>query len=330
MQVDGYSFMAAAVAKFYHTVYVAGWFRHDQDQLVSAKLIGPGIIAQHGAIGLPHPSVDPESVPGRGFQLQCLRDTDQFCDDLAIIFETKSGRRLESNLIALSAERLAQSTTAHLYHRFQDALAGMERPLVIDIGGRDRSDFDRSQHFPAATYRVVDILPGANVDIVADAHELSSHVAHDSADAVISTATFEHLLMPWKAIVEINRVLKPGGLLCVITHQTLGLHDMPWDFWRYSADAWDGLLNRFTGFEIVERALSQEQYVIPFFYRDAMAIAEQSAGFDFTGVIARKTGLALVDWPVPLGDVIASRYPATIDATARAPGTRRRPRSRMP
>lgn len=327
MHIDGYTFMADTVAKFHRSVYVTGWFRHGRDRLAAASVIGPGIVAQHGEIGLPHHSVDPGSRPGRGFRLQCLRDSDQFADDLGIRFITASGRQIEVSLLELSAERLAQSSTAHLYHQFQDAIAGMDRPLVIDIGGRDRSDFDRSQHFPNATYRVVDVLPGDNVDIVADAHELSSHVPGESADAVISTATFEHLLMPWKAIVEINRVLKPGGLLCIVTHQTLGLHDMPWDFWRYSADTWDGLLNRYTGFEIVTRSLSQEQFVIPFFYRPEMDIAEQSAGFEFTGVIARKSGHALVDWPVPLADVIASRYPVTVDSAARAARTRRGTRS---
>jgi hypothetical protein len=140
---------------------------------------------------------------------------------------------------------------------------------------------------------------------------------------VIAAATFEHLLMPWKAVVEINRVLKPNGLVCLISHQTLGLHDMPWDFWRFSGDSWDGLLNGYTGFEIVERAMAQEQFVIPFFYRPAMDIAEKSAGFEFSGVIARKTGPPLVDWPVPLHDIIATRYP-TDDGAGQKPRRQRR------
>jgi hypothetical protein len=62
--------------------------------------------------------------------------------------------------------------------------------------------------------------------------------------------------MPWKAVVEINQVLKPGGLLCIMTHQTVGMHDLPSDFWRISGDAWQSLLNVYTGFEIVIHAMS--------------------------------------------------------------------------
>ena len=313
MHVDGYTFMADTVAKFHHSVYVTGWFRHDHDGLASASMIGPGIVAQVARVGLVHPSVEPEVLPGRAFTLQAVREETTFPDDLGIAFVTHAGRRIEANLLALSAERLAQSATARLYHQFIDMVMGMDRPRVIDIGGRNRSDYDRGRDFPGTSYVVVDILPGENVDIVADAHALSDHLAPESADAVIAAATFEHLLMPWKAVVEINRVLKPGGIACVISHQTLGLHDMPWDFWRFSADAWDALFNRYTGFEILERAMAQEQFVIPFFYRHAMDIAEKSAGFEFSGVIARKIGPARVDWPVPLAEIISTRYPTDGD-----------------
>ncbi|WP_373690468.1 methyltransferase domain-containing protein [Sphingobium sp. DEHP117] len=59
-----------------------------------------------------------------------------------------------------------------------------------------------------------------------------------SFDAVYSVSVFEHLLMPWKVALEMNRVLRMGGIAYIHTHQTLGLHDMPWDFWRFSDTSW--------------------------------------------------------------------------------------------
>lgn len=324
MLVDDAAFAADVVARFHQTIFVSGWFYHALDPLETVELLGPGILAQSATTGLAHPHVALPDGSGAGFRVQCLRDADSDPGDLAIAFRSRSGSAFRVSLLDLVHERLAESTTTALYHRFRAALARLSRPTIVDVGGRDRSDFDRRHDFPGAEYIVVDVLPGANVDIVGDAHELSRVVAPESADAVIAVATFEHLLMPWKATVEINRVLKPGGLVCIVTHQTLALHDMPWDFWRLSADAWDGLLNAFTGFEIVERAQSREQFVIPYLYHPAKWDAEQAAGFELIGVIARKCGPARVDWPVPLSEVIATRYP-TDGAPER---TRRRRRGR--
>lgn len=315
MQVDGYSFMADAVAKFHRSVYICGWFRHEKDRLVAVSLVGAGLLAQDGEVGLRHSSVEPDATPGKGFRLQCLRSEDHFEDGIEIVFHTASGRAVTAPLLELAQERAAQSTTARLYHRFLVEIARMYRPLVIDLGGRARSGNQRASDFPGARFVVADILGGSNVDVVADAHQLSRHVAPGSVDAVISVATFEHLAMPWKAAVEINRVLRSGGLACLISHHTIGLHDMPCDYWRFSADAWDALLNRHTGMEIVDRSLSDAQFIIPFFYQPGAAHAEQSAGYTFSGVIARKVGSATVDWDVPLRDVVSDLYP---DETSRS------------
>lgn len=309
MQVGDYVFMADAVSKFHRSVYVTGWFRHDADHLVDVVLIGTDILAQHGEVGLRHDVVDPEVSPGRGFRLQCLRKDDRFDDRLTLAFHTASGRVVTATLLELAKERAAQSATARLYHRFVAEVARMHRPLVIDLGGRARSGNERAADFPGARFVVADIIGGSNVDVVADAHQLSRHVAPGSVDAVISFATFEHLAMPWKAVVEINRVMRPGGLACLISHHTIGLHDMPCDYWRFSADTWDALLNRHTGMEIIDRSLSDEQFVIPFFYQPDAAHAEQSAGYAFSGVIARKVGAANVDWDVPLREIVTTPYP---------------------
>jgi Methyltransferase domain len=106
---------------------------------------------------------------------------------------------------------------------------------------------------PAAWERVgVDILPGPGVDVVADIHELSRHFPPRSADGVYSVVVWEHLLMPWKAVLELNHVLKPGGIAWIVTHQDYPIHEAPWDFYRFGPDAWPVLFGPATGFEILE------------------------------------------------------------------------------
>ena len=56
-------------------------------------------------------------------------------------------------------------------------------------------------------------------------------------ECFIAHAVFEHLERPWIAAREIARILKPGGLFWISTHQTFPLHDYPGDFFRFSRDA---------------------------------------------------------------------------------------------
>ena len=50
------------------------------------------------------------------------------------------------------------------------------------------------------------------MDVVGDAHTLSRHYPDAAFDAVMAFSVLEHLLMPWKLVIELNRVLKPGGI----------------------------------------------------------------------------------------------------------------------
>jgi hypothetical protein len=42
--------------------------------------------------------------------------------------------------------------------------------------------------------------------------------------------------MPWKAVIEIIKVMSPGGLIFTQPHQTWPIHETPWDYWRFSRD----------------------------------------------------------------------------------------------
>lgn len=186
---------------------------------------------------------------------------------------------------------------------------------VLDLGSRARSGISRRGDIeelgPDMDYWGIDVVAGENVDQVCDAHEMSAVLGRNRFDAICSHVVFEHLAMPWKVAVEMNRVLRPGGIAYISSVQTCGLHDIPWDFFRFSASAYRALFNRATGFEVLDVALGTPMHIVPFvhhapFWNDS----EKAAGFFEAEVVVRKIAETTLDWPVPLSEVVDEAYPA--------------------
>ncbi len=308
MVIEGYSFAVSSVSKFHHTIYVSGWFHHPNDSLASARLTESIVLHEVQEIGIPHGGVDGDLGPNKGFLLQALMPTARFPEEIALQLTTRRGWQTTVPLRALIHEAVLQYAGAPFAHRFRNEVIA-QGLRVLDIGGRARSGVDRRQHFPGVDYTVLDILPGDNVDVVGDAHELSRLFPSDHFGAVYSVSVFEHLLVPWKVVLEINKVLKPGGIGMISTHQTLGLHDLPWDFWRYSEHCWPALFNERTGFEIVETITESLQYVVPFLFTPDKQEAERSAGHEGVAVMFRKIGPAQEAWGSGTRDLITTMYP---------------------
>src|SRR5262249_45169757 len=150
-----------------------------------------------------------------------------------------------------------------------------------------------------------DIVAGPNVDVVCDAHDLASVIEPCSADAVFSIATFEHLAMPWRAAIEINKVLRPGGLCFVVSHQTLPLHDQPWDFFRFSSDAWHSIFNPYTGFEVLEVAMGEAATVAGLAATPITWDMDRATAYLASSVVCRKTCETKLQWDVPSTSVQA-------------------------
>lgn len=88
---------------------------------------------------------------------------------------------------------------------------------VLDIGGRDLNGSTRSLFPNANPYHVLDLRPGPNVDIVADASAwipvFSDGVSSSGYDLVLTTETFEHA-ENWRGIIATAwNALRPGGWL---------------------------------------------------------------------------------------------------------------------
>lgn len=213
------------------------------------------------------------------------------------------------HLLSLSAPDL-KDPVAPVVARFFDMLREAPPGHIVEIGSRNRTGNMQSGHLPPGwRYTGFDIVPGENVDIVGDAHAASSFLPHGAFDAVMSFAVFEHLLMPWKAVVEMNRILRVGAFGLIAAPQTWPLHEEPCDYFRFSGHAWKALLNRATGFELLEAAHGPRAYIVSKVFNAATNFGEIHTGALMSAALFRKVSETELDWPVSLDDVAEDRYP---------------------
>lgn len=129
---------------------------------------------------------------------------------------------------------------------------------ILEIGSREvtgKSTLRAS--LSNATYVGFDYYPGNNVDVVGDAHKLSSYFdKSERFDIIFSSACFEHFAMPWLVAVEIAKLLKVNGLVFIETHFSFSSHERPWHFFQFSDMALKALFSKALGFECIEAGMS--------------------------------------------------------------------------
>jgi SAM-dependent methyltransferase len=113
----------------------------------------------------------------------------------------------------------------------------------------------------------LDIRPGPGVDVVGDVYQLP--FGDNEFDIVLCMVVLEHLEEPSRAIVEMRRVLKPGGKILVSVPFLFPIHDSPNDFWRFTKY---GLKVLFKDWDIVE--LSAETN-----FNETFAVLLQRVGY---------------------------------------------------
>ncbi len=127
---------------------------------------------------------------------------------------------------------------------------------ILEIGSREVTGASQARKiFSEAEYVGFDYYSGPNVDVVGDAHKLSSLV-EGPFDLIYSSAVFEHLAMPWVASPEIAKLLKVGGMVMIETHFSYASHERPWHFFQFSDMALRALFPPAMGFECVDAGMS--------------------------------------------------------------------------
>ncbi len=104
---------------------------------------------------------------------------------------------------------------------------------------------------PNWEYLGLDIEEGINVDIVVKDPYDWKEINTNTFDVVISNQTFEHISFFWVTVFEIGRVLKEGGVACIISPSSGGEHRYPLDTYRYFPDGFSSLAD-YIGFKKLE------------------------------------------------------------------------------
>ena len=140
------------------------------------------------------------------------------------------------------SQRIGRSLTAKMTRVTLDRFvrAHASDGLTLDIGAQNGP---YAACFPNRV--AVDIRPGHGVRILGDAQALP--LADAAFDVVLCTEVLEHLPEPQRAIDEMRRVLRPGGLLLLTTRFLFPIHDAPHDYFRFTKY---GLRHLLRGFEI--------------------------------------------------------------------------------
>jgi SAM-dependent methyltransferase len=126
---------------------------------------------------------------------------------------------------------------------------------VLEVGSR--------QHVPGAWWVInrdlaqgawmgIDAQPGAGVDLVADVEALPASWG-GRFTGVLCSEVIEHVRRPWRALPEIRRVMRPGGLLILTTVTTFHVHGFPDDYFRFTESGLRSLLVD-AGFSGIETA----------------------------------------------------------------------------
>jgi SAM-dependent methyltransferase len=121
---------------------------------------------------------------------------------------------------------------------------------VLDFGQSARAD---KKYFSNDQYKTCDIDPSIKPDILGDICDLNS-IADHSFDGIICCAILEHVYNPFKAVEEMFRILKSGGVLfgyvpfLYYYHAHAGHYK---DYYRFSEDGIRYLFKDFKNLEIV-------------------------------------------------------------------------------
>ena len=129
---------------------------------------------------------------------------------------------------------------------------------ILEIGSREVTEVSNARkEFNYSKYIGFDYYPGKNVDVVGDAHKLSSYFeGEEKFDIIYSSACFEHFAMPWIVAIEISKLLKVGGIVFIETHFSYSSHERPWHFFQFSDMALRTLFSSSLGFECIEAGMS--------------------------------------------------------------------------
>ena len=150
-------------------------------------------------------------------------------------------------------------------------LNGNRALKVLDVGAYDVNGNYRDL-FTQFQYVGMDVEAGPNVDLVVEEPYNWKEIADESYDIVICGQALEHIEYPWETMREIARVMKKGGLCCVVFPSKGPLHYYPLDCWRIMPQGAEALA-KWAGLKVLDVRESHNEK-----WADIGLIAEKPIG----------------------------------------------------
>jgi len=112
------------------------------------------------------------------------------------------------------------------------SIAERAKGQVLDIGSGEYRAYEPLFEPYVDEYVCLDRNHSKTVDICSDCYSIP--LADGLFDVIVSTQVLEHLETPHKMLSEAYRLLKPNGSLVMTVPMSWGLHEEPYDFYRYT------------------------------------------------------------------------------------------------
>jgi SAM-dependent methyltransferase len=97
--------------------------------------------------------------------------------------------------------------------------------------------------FAGRRYIGSDMRAGRGVDVLLNLHDLA--LADRSLGTALLLDTMEHVEYPHRALAEVRRVLRPGGIMVMTSVMQFPIHSHPDDYWRFTPSAFASLVRPF-------------------------------------------------------------------------------------
>jgi SAM-dependent methyltransferase len=124
------------------------------------------------------------------------------------------------------------SRDSHYARRIAALAAEVDDAPVLILGAGDKVETYR-RAFPHSVVVTTDVHIQFGSDLVCDVHKIP--FADGTFGLVLADQVLEHVVRPWVASAEMERVTRPGGLIYAATPFAFPHHAYPYDFHRFTA-----------------------------------------------------------------------------------------------
>lgn len=136
--------------------------------------------------------------------------------------------------------------------------------LLLDVAPQDHEG--AAPYFKKATIETLDIDKDSGATYIADlCKDNRDIIPSNHFDLIVCTEVLEHTLQPFDAVNEIERILKPGGLVFASSPFNFRIHGPLPDCWRFTEHGWRSIFKNFEIFEL-NSLDKKDRFLMPIHY----------------------------------------------------------------